>query len=138
MIMNVFRYGVKRHAINLGLRLDVRSFSQSIKRLDNVEIKLKQAEEGYLTDPHLRILSSPLRRCQASMMVLPKMMMFKLLSYKDSSEEEEEAQFPLKKELQVEVDRLRAENQDLGRTDRWLLRQGKKALIERLDREARC
>ncbi|PWN36673.1 uncharacterized protein FA14DRAFT_175982 [Meira miltonrushii] len=96
----------------------------------SVEHKLQKVEEEYLSDAHLRILSSPLRRCQSSMMVLPKMMMFKLVGLKDA----DESPFKLMEELQKEEDGLR--EKETGKSDRWFGRQARVMLTNRLKQEA--
>lgn len=105
------------------LQWNIRSYSQS------VESRLQIAEEEYLGDTHLRILSSPLRRCQATMMVLPKLIMFKMVPQQNV----DQSPSSLMKELKEEEDALRANKET--KNDRWFKRQAKVMLAKRLKDE---
>lgn len=104
----------------------IRSYSQSF----SVSHQLQKAEEEYLGDAHLRILSSPLRRCQSTMMTLPKLMMFKMVGLKGADEKPSN----LVEELQKEEHLLR--EKETEKTDRWFARQAKVMLSNRLKGEA--
>lgn len=119
-----------------------RLYSQSSTTAHNADEndaqqRLEKIQDDLKSDPNIKILASPLRRCASTQLVLPTSMLFRLTSHRQWPENATEEnilldRFPLSKVPKEPPNALLRR-----RTRRWLLKEAKRQQQKRLLRSQR-